>query len=158
MKAHCDLGESYLVKEYVKQALHHFEEAKEINSALFVDYEDSRHFHPFILMMIGKCHIEQSSFTPAAENLEKALQMNEQQIGKEDVSNVNIITDLAFAYSKKGDYQRALTFYHKAMAIVEKVLGPQSETVASLSLDIAKTYEGLNKYSEAIEQQQKALG
>ena len=147
-----------MVKEYVKQALHHFEEAKEINAGLFVDYEDSRHFHPFILMMIGKCHIEQAGYAAAAEHLEKALQMNEQQIGKEDVSNVNIITDLAFAHSKKGDYSRALVLYNKAMAIVEKVLGPQSETVASLSLDIAKTYEGLGKYGEAIKHQENALG
>ncbi len=157
VKAHCDLGESYLMKEFFEQALYHFSIAKEINSSLFAEYEDSRQFHPFILMMIGKCYIEQKEYGESLEHLEKALQMNEQQIGKEHVSNVNIITDLAYAHSKKGNNARALSLYNRAMTIVEKQFGPKSETVASLSLDIAKTYEGLGNYPDAIKYQKSAL-
>lgn len=146
------------MKEFIDQALHHFMTAKEINSGLFHEYEDSRQFHPFILMMIGKCFIEQKKFLESLEYLEKALQINEQQIGKEHVSNVNIITDLAFAHSKKGNHSHSLTLYNKAIGIVEKTFGPQSETIASLDLDIAKTYESLGNYAEAIKYQQQALG
>jgi len=157
VKAHCDLGESYLLKEFFEQALFHFSLAKEINSGLFAEYDDSKQFHPFILMMIGKCHVEQQKYGDAIEHLEKALQMNEQQISKDHVSNVNIITDLAFAYSKKSNHQKALTLYTRAIGIVEKSLGPQSETLASLCLDVAKTQEALNNYGEAVKFQQKAL-
>ena len=44
-----------------------------------------------------------------------------------------------------------------AVGIVEKAFGPQSETIASLDLDIAKTYESLSNYPEAIKFQQQAL-
>ena len=157
VKAHCDLGESYLLKELFEQALYHFTVAKEINSGLFMEYEDAKQFHPFILMMIGKCCIEQQKFTEALEFLEKALQMNEQHVGKDHVSNVNIITDLAFGYTKKSSYAKALQLYSRAIAIVEKSLGPQSETLASLCLDVAKTQEALSNYQEAIKSQRRAL-
>lgn len=98
------------MKEFIDQALHHFTAAKEINSGLFSEYEDSRQFHPFILMMIGKCFIEQKKYAESLEPLEKALQINEQQIGKEHVSNVNIITDLAFAHSKREIIQEHYPF------------------------------------------------
>ena len=48
-KAHCDLGESYMTKELFEQALYHFSIAKEINCGLFIDHEEAKQFHPFIL-------------------------------------------------------------------------------------------------------------
>ena len=156
-KAHCDLGESYMMKEFFEQALYHFSIAKEINSGLFDDYEESKQFHPFILMMLGKCYIEQQKYNEALEYLEKALKINEQQIAKDHISNVNIITDLAFVYTKKSNFSTALKLYYKAISIIEGSGVSQKETLASLYLDVAKTQEPLGNLKEAISYQQKAL-
>ena len=156
-KAHCDLGESYMTKELFEQALYHFSIAKEINCGLFIDHEEAKQFHPFILMMLGKCYIEQQKLPEALENLEKALVMNEQQIGKDNISNVNIMTDLAFIHTKRGNHSLALKLYLKAIALIEKSKDPQLETLSSLYLDLAKTHEALREYKEAIKFQQKAL-
>eukprot|EP00826_Nyctotherus_ovalis_P065842 TRINITY_DN9694_c0_g1_i19.p1 TRINITY_DN9694_c0_g1~~TRINITY_DN9694_c0_g1_i19.p1 ORF type:complete len:373 (-),score=120.89 TRINITY_DN9694_c0_g1_i19:25-1119(-) len=142
---------------YKRQALHHFSIAKEINTGLFEDCEDSRQFHSFILMMLGKCFIEQQSFSQASEQLGKALQFNEQQAGADHISNVNVLTDLAFVNTKKNNYENALALYSRAIEIVEHTLGPQSETLASLYLDIAKVFEALSDLNKAIEFQRRAL-
>jgi len=157
VKSHCDLGESYLMREFYEQALHHFSIAKELNTGLFEDCEDSRPFHSFILMMLGKCYIEQQNYTQALEQLTKALQFNEQQMGIDHISNVNILTDLAFINTKKSNNENALGFYLRAIEIVEKSLGSECETLASLYLDIAKVFEALSDLNKAIEFQKKAL-
>lgn len=157
VKAHCDLGESYIMREFFEQALYHFSIAKEINAGLFEEYEDAKQFHPFILMMLGKCYIEQQKYTEALDYLDKALKMNEQHIDKDHISNVNIITDLAFVYTKKSNYATALKLYSKAISIIEKSPEGKKETLASLYLDVAKTHEALGDWKEAIVFQQKAL-
>lgn len=157
VKSHCDLGESYLMKEFYEQALHHFSIAKEMNAGLFEDSEDSRHFHSFVLMMLGKCFVEQQNFAQASEQLSRALQFNEQLAGPCHISNVNILTDLAFVSTKKNNYEGALALYSRAIEIVEHTLGPQSETLASLYLDIAKVFEALSDLNKAIEFQRRAL-
>jgi len=157
VKAHCDLGESYIMREFFEQALYHFSIAKEINAGLFEEYEDAKQFHPFILMMLGKCYIEQQKYAEALDYLDKALRMNEQHIDKDHISNVNIITDLAFVYTKKTNYLTALKLYSKAISIIEKAPEDKKETLASLYLDVAKTHEALGDWKEAITFQQKAL-
>lgn len=157
VKAHCDLGESYLLNKFYDQAIDHFNTAKEINSSLFSSYEESRQFHPFVLMMLGKCHLEKSEYTKSIDFFEKALQMNEQLVGASHVSNVNIISDLAYVLTKKNHQQRALELYEKAVKIVEASFGVNSDTMASLYLDIAKTEESQGKYREAAKHQTDAL-
>ena len=65
--------------------------------------------------------------------------------------------NLAMIYIKLGNYAEGLKFCQKALAIREKVLGPEHPDTAMSYNNMAGVYEGQGNYAEELKYYQKAL-
>jgi tetratricopeptide (TPR) repeat protein len=65
--------------------------------------------------------------------------------------------NIGMAYRSKGEYDRAIEYYQKALKIDLKKLGPEHPNVAALYNNIGLAYGSKGEYDRAIEYYQKAL-
>ena len=65
--------------------------------------------------------------------------------------------NIGMAYDSKGDYDRAMEYYQKALKITLKKLGPEHPKVAIGYNNIGSTYKHKGDYDRAMEYYQKAL-
>jgi tetratricopeptide (TPR) repeat protein len=68
-----------------------------------------------------------------------------------------LFNEIALVYDDRGDYPKALDWYHKDLAISEKVLGLEHESTATTYNNIAEVYRMQEDYPTALEWYQKAL-
>ncbi|MCL2718799.1 MAG: tetratricopeptide repeat protein [Lachnospiraceae bacterium] len=73
----------------------------------------------------------------------------------EDVSR--LLNNIGSIHNRQGDYSKALEWYHKALAIDEKVLGKEHPSTAITYDNIAGTYDEQGDYPKAMGWYQKAL-
>jgi tetratricopeptide (TPR) repeat protein len=64
---------------------------------------------------------------------------------------------MAVLYSDQGDYEKALEYYGKALAIRERVLGAEHPDTAKTYNNMAVVYENQGDYKKALEYCSKAL-
>ncbi|MBT9136741.1 MAG: Photosystem I assembly protein Ycf3 [Firmicutes bacterium] len=60
-------------------------------------------------------------------------------------------------YSEQGKYDEALPLYQRALAISERILGPDHPNVAGSLNNLAMLYSEQGKYDEALPLYQRAL-
>jgi len=64
-------------------------------------------------------------------------------------------TEPALLYYQKGDYEKALQFYQRALEIYETVLGPQHPDVATALNNLALLYHQTGDYEKVLLLQQR---
>ena len=78
--------------------------------------------------------------------------------GKEDTSDTaTSYNNIGAVYCSQGDYDKALEYYSKALAIKEKVLGLEHPDTATFYGNIGAVYYNLGDYDKALEYYFKAL-
>ena len=68
------------------------------------------------------------------------------------------LTNLALLYYSQGKHGEAEPLYKQALAIYEKVLGPDDPNVATVLLNMAKFYKKIGKGDEAKRLEERAKG
>ena len=101
-------------------------------------------------------HISKGEYQKALPLLQRALEMNEKQLGPEHPETVNSLDWLAFVYYEMRDYPKALPLYQRALEIREK-LGPEHlDTAISLN-NLAFVYYSMRDYQKALPLLERAL-
>jgi len=89
--------------------------------------------------------------------LEAALPMEEARLGPNHPDVFIIVKALALLYGKKEDYPRAERYWRRALAIREKLSGPDDVLTAESLLWLADTLAEMGRYSEAEPLSRRAL-
>ena len=63
---------------------------------------------------------------------------------------------MALVYDHQGDYKKALKYYKKALAIVERVLGPDHPSTATTYSNMAYVFYHQGNYTKSLEYFKKA--
>ncbi|AEF83131.1 tetratricopeptide repeat domain protein [Leadbettera azotonutricia ZAS-9] len=88
---------------------------------------------------------------------QKALNIREKVLGKNNPNTITNYNDLGDIYSKMSDYPKALEFFQKALAIREEVLVKNHPDTAFWYNRIGSVYINMGNYLKALEFFQKAL-
>ena len=102
---------------------------------------------------IGVCYRSMSNPNKAIQFLNKALQIKNELLGEEDISNIKIINNLGVANTYLGEYKEAEKMFVKAIKICEAI-NPTHPDLKSLSFNLLNLYhkyiknnnQNLNKY------------
>ncbi len=86
-----------------------------------------------------------------------ALEETKAEFGGNDTATARVFNRLAVCYFYKGAYDQADTLYHGALAIWERVLGPDHPSVANGLSNISLVYYCQARYSEAEQCDMRAL-
>ncbi|MDU2360549.1 MAG: DUF2225 domain-containing protein, partial [Campylobacter concisus] len=76
-------------------------------------------------------YYQNGNYQKAIEAYTKALEIQENILGKDDIKNAVIYNNMGLAYAFMGEYEKALEFATKALAIQEKILGKENTEVAT---------------------------
>ena len=77
--------------------------------------------------------------------------------GVEHPDTADSYINIGVVYAEQGDYEKALEFFFKSLAIYEKVLGAEHPNTADSYYNIAIIYKGQGNYETALEYFQKSL-
>ena len=77
--------------------------------------------------------------------------------GSEKKNTARLFNNIAGVYCTQGNYEKALEYYEKALAIREKVLGKEHSSTATTYNNMAGVYEDQGNYEKALEYNEKAL-
>ena len=78
-------------------------------------------------------------------------------LGEKHSDTATTYNNIAVVHDNQGDYDKALEFYQKALAIFEKVLGSEHPSTATTYNNIAFVHYNKGDYDKALEYFQKAL-
>jgi len=79
------------------------------------------------------------------------------EISVNELEHAIAYCNLGLAYQNKGDYDRDIEYYQKALNVGIKKLGPEHPNVASSYNNLGSAYDGKGDCDRAIEYHQKAL-
>jgi len=79
----------------------------------------------------------------------KALQVAEQNVGRDHRDVATSLNMLALIYDTQADYARAEPLYKRSLAIREKALGPDHPDVATSLENLAALYRATKRNAEA---------
>ena len=96
-------------------------------------------------------------YAGARKVAEQAVQVAEQQFGKDAVETATPINNLALLYKSQGKYAEAEPLYKRALAIKEEALGPDHPDTATSLNNLAELYKAQGKYAEALPLYKRAL-
>lgn len=136
-----------------KEAIEFYEKSLSIKNKLYesdnLDTADS-------YKNIANVHYKMGKYEVAIGFYRKGLQI----VGKLDPKNKEIFelyNNLGSAYSKNGNYDKALSIHEKVILNKENVLSPNNLSLAQSYANIAEAYYGLKSYDDAIEYSNKSI-
>ncbi|MCL2875749.1 MAG: tetratricopeptide repeat protein [Betaproteobacteria bacterium] len=153
--------ETRLAKKYADQnrydeALDHYKKARENfiaergeQDSDIVRYENEI---GIVYINMGKYAEARSFLTHAAEIASK-----DKELDSNNPDSATIYRNLGFALYRLGEYEEALNWYQKALAIRESALGSESLEMAETCEDIAAVYESQSNYQVALDWYNRAL-
>jgi tetratricopeptide (TPR) repeat protein len=95
---------------------------------------------------------------PEAEPLyQRALRIQEHELGLEHPHVAHILHDLAYLYRQRGKYAEAEPLYQRALCIREQQFGPEPSDVARSLTGLAHLYSEQGRYAEAEPLYQRSL-
>jgi len=97
----------------------------------------------------SKSYYRELNYTQAKTQIEEAI--------KFDNTNEQYLHWYGYILYTLGEYDKALEYYQKALAIVEKVFGGEHPFTASSHNNIGAVYDAKGEYDKALEYYQKAL-
>ncbi len=104
---------------------------------------------------LGIDHLHQITHAPAL--LEDGLALAASLEGQEDGDTAAVYNNIGSMYKDRGDYENALKYYLKDLAISEKVLGMEHPKTATPYNNIGLVYCEMGNYENALEYFMKAL-
>jgi tetratricopeptide (TPR) repeat protein len=121
-----------------EEARQHFEEANEFLPREWGTLNDE-----------VKALYHQGRYDRAVVVAKKALQVAEQEGGRNHPNVAESLNNLALLYGAQGQYAQAGPLYKRALAIREKALGPDHPDVATILENMAVLYRKTNRLKEA---------
>ena len=108
---------------------------------------------------LGLCYLAQEDYRQAAPTFEDALAIEERILPADHTNLCATIANIARSYNELKDYNRALHYYDRALAIMEK--HPQEmdhpEGLIAVLTDMGLTYRAMERRSEAAVAFQRCL-
>ncbi len=120
-----------------------------INFLIDEDFPESYLADPY--SYLGRIYLEQSNIEKSLFYFEKCLTLIEKkQSGYDDVSLADIYGLLAAAYTRKGDYYKAILFDENALKIYEEKLGKNHINTAAILNDLGTIFWNQENMLKAI--------
>jgi tetratricopeptide (TPR) repeat protein len=110
-----------------------------------------------LLHQVGSYLAARGRYMEAETFLQRALEINEQQLGVDHPDTTACVNNLASLYVNQGKYTKAETLYQRALAIQEQQLGVDHPDTATYVNNLARLYVGQGRYVEAEPLYQRAL-
>jgi serine/threonine protein kinase/tetratricopeptide (TPR) repeat protein len=98
---------------------------------------------------IGQAYLDLGLFSPAHEQLERALKLRQQELEKDDPKTLRNMSDLGSVADAQGDYAEAEALERQALDTQRRVLGPEHPDTLHSMAHLATAYLDDGKYSEA---------
>jgi tetratricopeptide (TPR) repeat protein len=98
-----------------------------------------------------------AQYAQAEPLYQRALAINEQQLGPEHPDTARSLNNLAALYYTQGKYEQVEPLYQRALAINEQQLGPEHPDTAGSLNNLAALYYTQGKYEQAEPFYQRAL-
>jgi serine/threonine protein kinase len=98
---------------------------------------------------IGQAYIDLGLFPQARQQLERALQLRQKELGVEDPKTLKNMVDVASIADSQGNYVEAEALERRAFEVQRRILGlGHPDTLYSMS-NLAGTYRNEGKYAQA---------
>ena len=140
------VADAYLDNGLARQALEHAMQACKLNQR--ISHRDPRceHFHPTILLTVGRALSAQKKFDEAREVLRQALELQMERLDGDaeeptDILALPFYRGLVQMYAAKGDVDRAVDLVYTAFGLVERTHGPESMAMGSLLMDMGRIHD-----------------
>ena len=98
---------------------------------------------------VGKVLLNLGLYREAAELLEGAVQIQCTRLGDNDAALMESLDRLATTYQEQGEYAKAEPLFRRALAIAEKIRGPEHEETGSVLSNLGALGVLRNNYAEA---------
>ena len=108
-------------------------------------------------IMAGAAKAYQQADYAQAEKLLLAALQEAEKFGEQDPRLATSLNNLAVLYRAQGKYEQAEPLHQRALAIIEKALGPDHPDVANSLNNLAQLYRAQGKFTEADPLSQRAL-
>ncbi len=102
-----------------------------------------------LYISLGAAYKDAVRYAEAEQPYQKALELYEQQLGKEHSNVAHALNELATLYYSQGKYSEAEPLYLRSLEIRERQLRADHPDVATSLNNLALLYESQGKYSEA---------
>jgi tetratricopeptide (TPR) repeat protein len=109
------------------------------------------------LNVLGELSRAVGDYARAESLLQRAIKLNEQLKGPEDISVVPPLNNLAALYYETGEYDKAEPLFQRAIRISERVKGAQHPDTATALNNLALLYDARNDFQHAEQLMQRAL-
>jgi tetratricopeptide (TPR) repeat protein len=106
--------------------------------------------------LLGKAYFLLYNYTLAMENHLRCLSAIENGHINDPIFALDVYSNLANDYFRLGDLERAVTFYHRALAMLEDVTR-DSKSYASKYMEISQRYKSVGKLTIAREYAMRSL-
>ena len=138
---YANVGEfAAVLRDNLKQAL------KELDRSAIGDPADIA----LMQQRSGRSLISLGEFDFTADVLEKAREVLQSNLGKDDPSTLTSMHNLALAYLNSGKLDKALALYDETAELRKVTLGPDNPDTMLTQNDLAQAYWARAKYPEAI--------
>ncbi len=125
------------------------------NSAM---YDEEIRMYGYALEGLSDIRVEEER-VPVILGDEGMMYLSKEEIGEVlELLRADIYNNLGNAYGDKGEYDRAIEYYNKALSIRLKTLGPEHPYVATVYENLAEAYEKKGDKKKAEEYRKKARG
>lgn len=152
IRAHANLGITYLENDYLEQAQEHLLNAFKLNeNSSDTQGNDLKELQVTILINLAKCYLAFNKPNPSISISEKCLKMNKALRGEEDLSNADIYYVIAKGNTAIKNFDLAIEYFSKMFTMYEQIYSFDSEKCARVCMELGQIYELNNKPNEALE-------
>nr|WP_199303050.1 FxSxx-COOH system tetratricopeptide repeat protein [Oscillatoria sp. FACHB-1406] len=137
----------------VEEALPHLEEVADKLTSLLENSTDTT----WLFTGLARVAEAQSRWLDAEPLLQRALSINERQLGPDHPDTASSLNNLAGLYNSMGRYEEAESLLQRALSINERQLGPDHPDTATSLNNLAALYYAMGRYEEAEPLLQRAL-
>jgi tetratricopeptide (TPR) repeat protein len=106
--------------------------------------------------LLGRAYFSLYNYTLALENHQRCNTAIENEYIKDPVFALDVYGNLANDYSRLGDLEKAVMYYHRALATLEE-MNRDSRGFAQKYMEISRSYKGANKLTIARDYAMRSL-
>ena len=102
-----------------------------------------------IRQTIGTSYQDLGLYPEARQQLERALALRQETLGKDDPATLEVLSDVARSYYLEGKYPAAERVYVQALGGLQRAYGDQHADVRAVMSDLAIVYQYEGRYAKA---------